>query len=240
MNGPPEDKELELTEHLRELRERLIRISIVLVIATSIVFYFSGSLINSFWTSIFGTQRIYVFSPLEWIITQLVFSLILSLVILYPYIIYELYLFAKPGLYEHERKFVKIILVPSYFIFLLGLFVSYKFIVPFLYRIAYVNIADPYFSAQKTMQNAFKLFLAFGIFSQIPLATVLAVRLRLVTYQTLKNFRIPVYIISFLVITNVSMDFTGITQITALTMFIIMYELGLILARFMNKKYIGE
>ena len=240
MNGPPEDRELELTEHVEELRKRLLRISVVLIAATSVSYYISYSYLLEFWYSLVGRNPLYVFSPLEWVVIRLSFSILVSLIILYPYIIYELYLFAKPGLYEHERKFLKSVLVPSYGIFLLGMFFAYKFVVPYLYSVALASSVDPYLSAEKTVTNAFKLLISFGFFFQIPLFMILSDRFRIIEYSTYKSFRIPVYILILIFVTNLTMDFTGLTQIASLALFVVMYEIGLLMLRVLNSKKLSR
>ncbi len=222
---------MEITEHIAELRKRVLRICIALVALISIMFYVSYGPLLAFWHTLVGDLPIYVFSPIEWVVIRLSFSALLSLVILYPYIIYELYLFAKPGLYEHERKFLRTLLIPSYIIFVVGLFFAYKFAVPFLYDLALTSSFDPYLSAEKTIVNAFKLLITFGIFFQIPLAMVLAVHFRIVDYSTLRNLRLPLYVVILLLVTNLTMDFTGLTQLASLALFICMYETGLLILR---------
>ncbi|WP_456469139.1 twin-arginine translocase subunit TatC [Archaeoglobus sp.] len=235
MSNPPEDKELEITEHIAELRKRVLRICIAMISSISVMFYISYSPLLNFWYTLVGNRPLYVFSPIEWVVIRLTFSTLLSLVILYPYIIYELYLFAKPGLYEHERKFLRAILLPSYLIFIFGFFFAYEFAIPFLYKLALTNSAEPYLSAERTITNAFKLLFTFGIFFQIPLAMVLADRFKIVDYKTFKSFRIPVYIIILLLVTNLTMDFTGLTQFASLALFVAMYELGLLMLRIFQK-----
>jgi sec-independent protein translocase protein TatC len=236
VSGPPEDRELELREHIEELRKRLLRVCIILIVAVSISYYVSYPYLLAFWYSLVGENPIYVFSPIEWVVIRLGFSLITSLIFLYPYVIYELYLFAKPGLYEHERRFLKAILIPSYGIFLFGTFFAYKFVVPTIYSIALTSAADPYLSAEKTLTNAFKLLISFGFFFQIPLFMVLSDRFGVVKYSTYRSLRIPVYILILVFITNLTMDFTGLTQIASLALFIIMYEVGLLLLRILSGK----
>ncbi len=236
VSGPPEDRELELQEHIEELRSRLIRICIVLIAAVSVSYYVSYPYLLSFWYSLVGKNSIYVFTPLEWVIIRLSFSVITSLIFLYPYIIYELYLFAKPGLYEHERKFLKVILIPSYGIFLFGTFFAYKFVVPVLYSIALSSTVEPYLSAEKTLINAFKLLISFGFFFQIPLVMVLSDRFDIIKYTTYRSLRIPVYILILIFVTNLTMDFTGLTQVASLVLFVIMYEIGLIILRMLNSR----
>jgi len=235
VSSPPEDRELELKEHIEELRKRLIRISAVLFLAVSTLFFVSYPYLVRFWNSLVGESPIYVFSPLEWIVIRIGFSILLSLIILYPYIMYELYLFAKPGLYDHERKFLKAILIPSYGIFLFGIFFAYKFVVPLLYTIS-LSTAEPYLSAERTITNALKLLISFGFFFQIPLFMVLSDRFGVVNYSTYRNLRIPVYLIVFIFITNMTMDFTGLTQIASLSLFIVMYEIGLMMLRMLGRK----
>lgn len=233
---PTEDRELEITEHIAELRKRVIRICIVLIVLISLMFFISYELLLKFWHTLVGEQQLYVFSPIEWVVIRLSFSALLSLIVLYPYIIYEFYLFAKPGLYENERKFLRTILLPSYLIFVLGLFFAYEFTIPLLYKMALTNSADPYLSAEKTVMNAFKLLFTFGIFFQIPLAMILSDRFGLIDYSTFKSFRIPVYIIILLFVTNLTMDFTGLTQMASLALFVLMYEIGLLMLKIFRIK----
>ncbi|MCS7130879.1 MAG: twin-arginine translocase subunit TatC [Archaeoglobaceae archaeon] len=220
-----EEREQKITEHIAELRRRVTRISISLLVLFPIVFYFSSELIKRFWQDLLS-EEMFVYSPLEWILLRLVFSLIFSLILLYPYAIFELYLFAKPGLYESEIKFLKFIMIPSYFIFLLGSYVSYKFIVPFLYSFSYGN---PFYSAEKTVLNAMKLSFALGILLQIPLAIFILDKLRIINYQTLKRLRLPLYLILVFFILNSPTDFGGLTQIAVLVSFFIIFELSILI-----------
>ena len=228
---PPEDKEMELVEHLGELRKRVVRISIAFISLISIIFYFSGSLLERFWYNTVGSLNPYLLSPLEWILARLTLSLIVSLIVLYPYIAYELYEFAKPGLYDHERKFIKTLVIPSYIVFILGSFISYKFIIPLLYKFALTYQAEPYLSVGRTLDNAIKLLVAFSLFLQIPLIVFLLENFKIVEYKVLKNFRYLVYIVAFLLLTNISMDFSGFTQILCVAIFVLMYEFGLAIIR---------
>ncbi len=231
MVQPPEDREMDITEHIAELRKRILRICVILIVTVSVMFYLSYAPLLAFWHTLVGDLPIYVFSPIEWVVIRLSFSVILSLVFLYPYIMYELYLFAKPGLYEHERRFLRAMLVPSYIIFIAGLFFAYRFAIPILYHLALASSFDPYLSAERTIMNAFKLLIAFGIFFQIPLAMSLAVHFRIVDHSTLRNLRLPLYLIVLLLVTNLTMDFTGLTQFASLALFVCMYEVGLLMLR---------
>jgi len=235
---PPEDRELPLEEHLAELRRRVIRISIVMIIGIGITFRFAGELIRYFWNVILPEgMNIYVFTPTEWFMTQLTFSFVLTLVVLYPYIVYELYQFAKPGLYEHERRFVKTFLPFSYVLFLVGVGLAYFVVIPRIFYIATMISmgAKPYLSVKRTLYLAFKIIVAFGLAFQIPVLAVIAVRIGLITSKWLKDNRLIIYLIVFVLATNVTLDITGISQLIILALVVVMYELSIALAKVMEK-----
>ncbi|WP_232215839.1 twin-arginine translocase subunit TatC [Archaeoglobus veneficus] len=236
---PPEDREMELREHLAELKSRTTRVLIVIVAGMAIVFQFSSELIKRFWMDVFREELdMVVYTPTEWIMARLAFSFVLTFFVAYPYIVYELYLFAKPGLYEHERKFVKTFLPFSYLLFLLGTALAYFVVIPKLYGLATSSYlgAEPFLSVKKTLYGAFKIFLAFGLAFQIPVLAVIAVRIGLIDSKWLKEKRLIIYIAVFILATNVTLDITGLSQIVILGLVVVMYELSIAIAGLMEGK----
>jgi len=237
---PPEDKEMPLEEHLAELRKRVIRIFVVMVAGIGITFRFSGELIRIFWREMLPEGlRVYVFSPTEWFMVQLTFSFVLTFVVFYPYIVYELYQFAKPGLYENERRFVKTFLPFSYVLFLVGVGLAYFIVIPKIFSIATMfNLgARPMFSAKRTIYLAFKILLAFGLVFQIPVLAVIAVRIGLIDSKWLREKRIWIYLIVFILASNVTLDISGISQLVILALVVVMFEISIILAKIMEKRF---
>ncbi len=210
-----------------------------MIAGIGITFRFAGNLIRDFWNTILPEgMKIYVYAPTEWFMAQLTFSFILTLVVLYPYIVYELYQFAKPGLYEHERRFVKTFLPFSYVLFLVGVGLAYFVVIPRIFRVAMMfNMgAKPYLSVKRTLYTAFKILVAFGLAFQIPVLAVIAVRIRLITSKWLKDKRLIVYLIVFILATNVTLDISGISQLVILALVVVMYELSIALAKVMEKR----
>ncbi|MEM0350382.1 MAG: twin-arginine translocase subunit TatC [Archaeoglobaceae archaeon] len=228
-----EDREQRLTEHLAELRRRITRVLILLAVLIPVIFLFSPQIIKILWQELVGGQM-FAFGIMEWILLNLTLSLILSLIFLYPYASLELYLFAKPGLYENERKFFKIVLISSYLLFLFGLFISFKFLIPALYSISY---GEQFYSVERTLSNSLRIAFAIALSLQIPLAIFLLDHFRIVDYEVMKNFRLPIYLIIFLLILNTSANLSGLAQVLALLLFILMFELGLIILK-VSKRYI--
>ncbi|HIP25349.1 MAG TPA: twin-arginine translocase subunit TatC [Archaeoglobus profundus] len=235
---PPEDKEMSLEEHLTELRKRIIRIGIVLSLGTAFIFIFGGKLMRIFWNTLLSpNMNIYALSPMEILVAQLTFSFVLVFLIFYPYIVYELYQFAKPGLYENERKFVKTFLPFSYLLFIVGLALAYFVIIPkvFYLSMALGMNAEPFLSAKKTLYTALKILVAFGLIFQIPVLAVIAVRVGLIDCNWLKEKRLIIYLAVFILATNVTLDLSGISQIIVLILVVIMYEISIILAKIMER-----
>ena len=234
---PPEDREMPLEEHLAELRRRVLRVFIVFVIGIAITFRFSGDMIRMFWNQVLPNMSVYVVAPPEWFMVQLVFSFALVLVVVYPYLAYELYQFAKPGLYENERKFVKTFLPFSYILFLVGVALGYFVVVPRVFSISMIFSmgAEPFLTAKKTMYSALKIILAFGLSFQIPVLAVIAVRIGLISSKWLKDKRWIVYLAVFILATNLTLDISGISQMIVLALVVVMYELSIVLARIMEK-----
>jgi|Deesub1362A_J573_1020465.scaffolds.fasta_scaffold00236_2 sec-independent protein translocase protein TatC len=235
---PPEDREMELKEHLAELKTRTIRVMIVILIGLAITFPFSGRLIKEFWLGLFKSEmEMVIYSPTEWIVSRLTFSFLIVVFVTYPYLVYQLYQFAKPGLFEYERKFVRTFIPFSYILFLIGTGLAYFVIIPKLYGWAVVPYlgAEPQLSVKRTFYGAFKIFFAFGFAFQIPLLAVISVRLGLVSSDWLKGKRLIVYIAIFIFATNITFDISGISQMIILGLVAIMYELSILLARLMER-----
>ncbi len=237
---PPEDREMPLQEHLAELRKRVLRVFIVFVVGIAVVFRFSGPMIRALWNYLLPETQINVVAPTEWFMVQLTFSFSFVLVLVYPYLVYELYQFAKPGLYEHERRFVKTFLPFSYVLFLTGVALGLFVIVPRVFSVSMLfNMgAEPFLSAKKTLYSVLKIALAFGLAFQIPVLIVIAVRIGLIDYRWLKGKRWIVYLAVFILATNLTLDISGVSQLIILSLVVVMYETSVLLAKLMERRSI--
>ncbi len=235
---PPEDREMPLQEHLAELRKRLLRVFVVFVVGIALTFKFSGDLLRVLWNYILPNSKVYVVAPTEWFMVQLTFSFAFVLVVVYPYLAYELYQFAKPGLYENERKFVKTFIPFSYALFLVGVALGIFVVVPRVFSVSMIfNLgADPFLTAKKTIYSALKIALAIGLSFQIPVLAVIAVRIGLIDSRWLKGKRWIVYLAVFALATNVTFDVSGISQLLILAVVVVMYELSIVIAKAMEKR----
>src|SRR3972149_5318820 len=119
MTTVPGDEEQPLVEHVTELRRRMIFAAVPIVVITLLVFTFSGNLFKAMWDSVVPGEM-YVYSPLELITTELMFSLVCALFIGIPLIVYEAFMFVGKGLYSNEKKFFIKIVPLSFILFFAG------------------------------------------------------------------------------------------------------------------------
>lgn len=95
---PPQDKEMPLSEHLRELRDRLVIVLGVTLLLMVITFPFSNTLVDMFLKHVVPASAILtVYEPLELIKVRLIISFLAAVTIGFPLLVYEAFRFAAPG-----------------------------------------------------------------------------------------------------------------------------------------------
>jgi len=230
---PPHDREMDLREHLAELRVRVINSLIPFVILTAIVFVKSDEIISILWDNLFKGREMVVYTPPEFMLSRLLVSLFIAFIFTYPWIIYQAYLFVKPALYPHEEKFLKMYLPLSYLSFLIGAFLAYELILPLIYSSVVVEYlgAEPFLSVKESLYNVVKIIILIGVFSQMPLILTIAVRFKLISTKSLREKRLIIYLLIFILLTNISFDISGLTQLVILIAFVISFELSILIAR---------
>lgn len=190
--------------HLVELRDRILRSLLVLVILILALVPFANDLYIFFARPLMaalpeGTSMISTephgpfFVPLKLVIA---FSVIIAM----PYLLHQLWAFVAPGLYDNEKAIAIPILVSSTLLFYLGILFAYFVVFPLVF--AFFTSAAPEGVAVMTDINAYfsfcmKLFFAFGISFEVPVATVLMVRMGITTPDNLVTKRPYVIVTAF-------------------------------------------
>jgi sec-independent protein translocase protein TatC len=158
-----------------------------------------------------------------------------------PYVLHEAWAFVAPGLYEHEKKLALPIIVGSTVLFLAGVAFCYFFVFGTVFK--FINEFAPksitpapdieaYFSFVITM------FLAFGVTFEIPVVVVLLVRSGVVSVEKLRDAR-PYVIVGAFVIAAIVTPPDVLSQFLLAVPMCLLYEAGLILARFVARKAEG-
>ncbi|HID28160.1 MAG TPA: twin-arginine translocase subunit TatC [Methanosarcinales archaeon] len=230
------DIELPITEHIRELRYRLIVILIEVCVVTIISFlFFSEEIMNAIWKDLLSDVPRVAYAPFEWVIAKLTFSLIFALIIGVPLLIYEILMFMYPGLYPKERKFFFKVVPLSFILFIVGVALAYFIAIPLIFKFLLYNasgVATVKLSIQKTFSIITSLIIGFGLVFQFPLLVIFAIKSEIINYKQLKDQRITVYLLLLGFAMIVAPDLSGISQLLILMVLAILFEFSLFIARY--------
>ena len=240
IDGPIGDEELPILEHLIELRRRLIHIIIPFGIATALMFPFSNLVLRLLlFHNLFPEEmKLFVYSPIEWMSVRLLLSFLFALSVTIPLIIFETFAFIRPGLYPSERKFFLQVVIPSICCYALGAAFAYLFVLPWIisYLISYSgDIAAVALSTKRIFSLILYTGVGFGMIFQIPFIMILAVKLRIVTHEWLRDKRFIFYGLMIGIMFFVVADPTGVSMVMAVVA-LALFELGLLFTRHIGRR----
>ncbi|HEY3584795.1 MAG TPA: twin-arginine translocase subunit TatC, partial [Casimicrobiaceae bacterium] len=161
-------------------------------------------------------------------------TLMAAFMIALPYVLWQAWAFVAPGLYHHEKRLVLPVLVSSCLFFLFGMSFAYFFVFPIAFGffagytpagVQMMTDIDKYLSFVLTM------FIAFGLTFETPVIVVVLVRMRVVSLEKLRSFR-PYVIVGAFVVGAIFTPPDVISQSLLAVPLWLLYELGLMLARF--------
>ena len=232
------DSEQPFMSHLLELRDRLLRAVLVVSVIFLCLFPFGNDIYHFIagpmmevlpeGTSMIATQ---VASPF---LTPFKLSLVASVFIAMPYLLYQLWGFVAPGLYQHEKRLAMPLLASSVVLFYVGVAFAFYVVFPLVFR--FLTGMAPEGVAVMTdishyLDFVLTLFFAFGFAFEVPIATILLVWMRMTTPEALATKR-PYVIVGAFVIGMVLTPPDIISQtLLALPMWVL-FELGVIFSRF--------
>jgi len=195
-----------LVSHLIELRDRLLRCVYVVIgvffclvpIANPLYEFLADPLISALpeGNSMISTE------PHGPFFVPFKFAFACAFAIAVPYVLYQMWAFVAPGLYKNEKRLVIPLLLSSSILFYLGIVFSYFVVFPIIFNF-FANTA-PEGVAVMTDINAYlgfviKLFFAFGLAFEVPVATMLVVRMGITDVESLKKKRPYIIVAAFVV-----------------------------------------
>ena len=192
-----------IVQHLVELRSALLRSVIAIVIFFLMLFPFANEIYTFIAAPIVqaipGSNLIAigVISPF---LTPLKMSLILAIYIAMPYLLYQIWIFAAPALYRHEKKLILPLVVSSALLFYTGLLFSFYIVFPVIFNfLSSVGPSSVDFAPdiQYYLDFILKVSFAFGVAFEVPIATILLIMFGVTTAEKLKKNRAYIIIGSF-------------------------------------------
>lgn len=242
MNPPETDNDQPLSAHLLELRSRLLRtIAVVLAIFAGL-FAFANDIYSLVAIPLLqalpeGSQMIAtdVASPF---LTPFKLVLVGSIFIAIPYILGEFWAFIAPGLYKHEKRLLLPVLFSSIILFYSGIAFAYFVVFPLMFN--FFSAAGPAGVAytpdiSRFLDTVLKLFFAFGLAFEIPIATLILIHTGATTAQSLAQKR-PYIIVACFVFGMLLTPPDPISQCLMAIPMWLLFEIGILFGRLINKK----
>jgi sec-independent protein translocase protein TatC len=201
----PADNEQTLVEHLLELRSRLLKSLLVVLLIFMVMVFFANDLYTFFALPIQsllpeGSTMIATevtspfFAPFK-------LTLILSAFAAAPYILYQLWSFIAPALYNNEKRLAVPLFATSIALFYLGIAFAYYVVFPLVFGF-FTSIAPEGIAVTPDINSylsfILKLFFAFGIAFEIPVATVLVIKADMTTRESLAQKRPYIVVMCFI------------------------------------------
>ncbi|WP_147693303.1 twin-arginine translocase subunit TatC [Vogesella mureinivorans] len=231
-----------LLAHLVELRNRLVRIAIVLLVALLAMVPWAGDVYHLFAkplldvlpqnSSMIATEvTAPFFVPLK--VTMLV-----AFVATLPHTLYQVWAFIAPGLYNHEKKLVVPLIVSSVLLFMVGMAFAYFAVFPVVF--GFMSAHTPEGVAMMTdidkyLSFALGMFVAFGITFEVPVIVVVLNRMGIVTLKQLREGRSYVIVGAFVVAAVVTPP-DVLSQVMMAVPLWLLYEVGIVMAMLVNKE----
>ncbi|MEZ0323218.1 MAG: twin-arginine translocase subunit TatC [Hydrogenothermaceae bacterium] len=236
--------EAPLTEHLAELRTRLIRIIIALIIGTMIAFTKASVIFEILKYPLLKanpTIKLYFLSPTEPFFTALKISFLAGFILVSPYVFYQIWKFIEPALYEHEKKLAIPFVFFTTLFFSIGVLFSFYFVLPVAigFFINFGNIqlgAEAIFSVKEYISFILRMLFAFGITFELPVILSLLARLGLVTPEFLIKVRPYFIVLAFIVAAILTPTPDVFSQLMLAIPLLLFYELSIIMAKILYPK----
>ncbi len=237
--GTGEPEEEGFLSHLVELRDRVIKAGIVVLVMFGVCFYFSADLMRLLALPLEsalppGAKSVFIAGEGAFFtLTKMAFlsAILFSL----PWILYQAWAFVAPGLYEHERRFALPLVVSSVFFLVVGISFAYFFVLPaaykFFFSFAERTGAEVMQDLQRYWDFTLAIFFGFGLTFEVPVVEMLLVKLGMVTTTQLREARRYVAVGAF-VVAAVLTPPDVLSQFMLAIPLILLYELGIYLAGF--------
>ncbi len=232
-----DEGEMPLMAHFAELRARLIRIVVAVLVVFVPLMYFSRPLYdlisNPLVALLPNNASIIATQITSGFLAPIRLAFFVALFVCVPFIIAQIWGFVSPALYRHEKRAVVPLLLSAIVLFYVGMaFAYFVVLVPalkFLVLFSPDNVL-PMTDIDSYLNFVVKLFLVFGLMFEIPVATMLLVLMKIVTPKWLANKRKFIIVGCFFVAAIVTPP-DGTSMLMLAIPMCILFELGLMVAK---------
>ena len=239
-SGEPAQEQSFLS-HLIELRTRLVRSAVAIVIVFLALSPFMKQIFDllsePMMAALPAGSKLLATGVITPFMVPLKVTLFSAFIIALPYVLWQAWAFVAPGLYKHEQRLALPLIVSSVVMFATGMaycyFIVFKLIFRFIANFAPISVAvspdiEAYFGFVMGM------FLAFGMTFEVPIVVVLLARFGIASVQKLKQIR-PYVIVGAFIVAAIFTPPDVVSQLLLAIPLVVLYELGIVLARVFAK-----
>ncbi len=255
-----EEHKMPITEHLGDLRKRIIVSVVALFITFLISFNYSEDIFRFIMFPLkynldFSVKNVYIhFVPQDKLQnTKLVFlapaeafwmnikvAFVAGLISALPVIFYQLWKFISPGLLHKEKRYVVPFILLATSLFLIGaafcFFIVLPFAMGFLLTYKVGDFLSPMLSVGNYVDFCLKFILAFGAVFELPIVIIFFTRMGIVTPKTLAKSRKYAILLAFVVAAILTPTPDAFNQTLMAVPMIVLYEVGIILSRIFKRR----
>jgi len=229
--------ELPLVAHLVELRDRLLRIVATVLVLFFSMIYFANDLYEALAAPLMvhlpGDSTMIATDVASPFFTPFKLTLVLSIFLAMPMVLYQFWGFIAPGLYQHEKKMVFPLMASSTCLFYLGGVFAYFVVFPLVFGF-FTSVAPDGVAIMtdisKYLDFVLKMFFAFGLAFEVPIATILVVWAGIITPEKLGEKR-PYIVVSVFVFAMLLTPPDAISQTLLALPMLLLFEVGLFFSK---------
>lgn len=238
-------------DHLDELRSVVIKALVVTVVAAAIAFCLKDQLFEVVLaprTSDFITYRLLGVEPFsihlmntgltEQFMIHMRTAMYAGLLVASPYILYELFRFVSPGLYENERRYAVWIVGAAYLMFIIGTLVNYFIVFPFTVRFLGTYQVSPDVANMLTLQSyvdtLLGMSLVMGLVFELPVVCALMGRMGLINSKNMSTYRRHALVAILIVAAIITPTTDAFTLFVVALPIYLLYELSILIVKKIN------
>ncbi|PRO66875.1 twin-arginine translocase subunit TatC [Alkalicoccus urumqiensis] len=231
-----QSREMEIVEHLDELRKRIFIVLGVFIAAFAASFIFVEEIYDLL-TKDLGTQLV-VLGPLDIILIYLSIAAVIALAVTVPVIISQVWMFVKPGLTEEERKASAVYIPVSFVLFAAGILFGYFIILPLVLQFLLAlgeGTFQTMFTADRYFQFVLRMTVPFSILFEMPLVVMFLTTIGVISpYGMQKNRKYAYFAIVIVSVLVSPPDF--LSDVLVILPLIVLYEISIRLSAVVYKK----
>lgn len=235
-------KEDTFLSHLIELRQRLLWMIGAVLGVFIVLLPFSNQVYALFaqpvLKNLLAGQSMLAQDGMDVFLTPIKVCLLLAFFLTVPFLLYQIWQFVAPALWENEKKMVLPLLLSGTTFFYLGVLFAYWVVLPLMFRFfSGVELEGVQFmpDINRYVGISMTLFIAFGLVFEVPVALFILVYLDRIQIETLKRNR-PYVILAAFTLGMVLTPPDIISQTLLAIPLLLMFELGLLLAQYLKKQ----